>query len=53
MTDGSERLIWALYLRLAGRGMGVVDTGYGVECAWLARSGRCRESRPELETVNK
>jgi len=24
-----------------------------VKCAWLAGRGRCAESRPELETVNK
>jgi len=23
------------------------------DCAWLAGRGRCTESRPELETVNK
>jgi len=31
----------------------VVDTRYGVKWAWLAGRGRCTESRPELETVNK
>ena len=52
VSDGSRRLIWAPYLRLAGRGLGVVDTRYGVECAWLAGRGRCTESRPELEISN-
>ena len=28
-------------------------TGDGVNWAWLVRRGRCTESRPELETVNK
>jgi len=32
---------------------GVVDARYGVKCAWLAGRGRCAESRPELETLNK
>ena len=32
---------------------GVVDTRYGVKCAWLAGRACCTESRPELETVNK
>ena len=53
MSDGSGSRIWAPYLRLAGRGQGVVDTRYGVKCAWLAERGRSTESRPELETVNK
>jgi len=53
MSDGSGRLIWEPYRRLAGRGLGVVDIRYGVKCAWLAGRGRSTESRPELETVNK
>ena len=53
VSDGSGRLIWAPYLRLAGRGLGVVDARYGVKCAWPAVRDRCAESRPELETVNK
>ena len=36
VSDVSGRLIWTPYLRLAGRGLGVVDTRYGVKCAgWL------------------
>jgi len=38
---------------LVGRGFSVGDTCYGVKSAWLAGRGRCTESRPELETVNK
>jgi len=38
---------WAPYLRLAGRGLGVV------KCTWLTGRGRCTESGPELETANK
>ena len=34
MSDGSGRLVWAPYLRLAGRGLGMV------KCAWLAGRGR-------------
>jgi len=41
----------ALYLRMAGSGLGVVDTRYGVKSASLAGRGRCTKSRPELGTV--
>jgi len=41
------------YMQLAGRGLDVVDTRYGIKWAWQAGRGRCMESRPELETVNK
>jgi len=34
----------------SGRGR---HTLYGVKCARLTGRGRCAESRPELETVNK
>jgi len=53
VSNGSGRLIWARYLRLAVGSLGVVDTRYGVKCAWLAGRGLCTESRPELETVSK
>jgi len=38
---------------VVGRGLGVIDTHYGVKWVWLAWRGRCTESRAELETVNK
>ena len=38
---------WAPYLRLAGRGLRVVGTRYGLMWAWLAGRGRCTASRPE------
>jgi len=54
VSDGRcRRRKWATYMQLAVRGLDVVDTRYGIKWAWLAGRGRCTESRPELETVNK
>ena len=41
--------VGALYLRLAGRGLRVVDTRCGGKWARLAGRGRCTASRPECK----